>query len=155
MLTLFLESVTTLSAQAMGSLWLLSAFVLLLFELSAPGLFLFISFAAGSICAALAAFIGYTLTTQCFAALAGLIISFIFLHRYKKRGPAKLKTNTESLVGQIAIVTEPATSEQAGRVKIRGEEWPALASTQGVIFAKGSHVTIVAVSGNKLLIKHN
>ena len=135
--------------------WLVAGFTLLLLELSSPGLFLFLSFAAGCFCAALTAWLSYDLTLQWIMFFIGLIASFVLLKTLAKKNPRShsIKTNTDGLIGLVALVTEPITEYQAGRIKVRGEEWPALSDKPHTTIEKNQHVTITAIRGNKVLVQ--
>ena len=148
-----LDFFATVPAQLAGGLWLLCAFMLLLLELTTPGLFLFISFAAGCIFGALTAFAGYSIMIQCVSSLIGLSISFFFLRRWsKKTTTMTLKTNIDALIGQKALVTKAIHIERGGYVKVRGEEWPAFIENSTTELHTHSYVIIVAVRGNKLVV---
>ena len=61
-----------------------------------------------------------------------------FLDRYRVRGGA------EGMIGERAEVIEPCAP--AGRVKLRGEIWSAVAA-DGHAFASGERVRVVGVDG--------
>jgi membrane protein implicated in regulation of membrane protease activity len=137
----------------LGYAWLITGILLLSLEVSTPGLFYFISFAIGSCCAALAAFLDYAFEIQCAVAIVTALLSLWIMRSCIKTTSSKvlLKTNSDALVGQQAVVINVIEPHKKGRVKVNGEEWPAIAQG-GVILQKGTLVTIVAIEGNKLLV---
>ena len=65
----------------------------------------------------------------------------------------KEKTNAEALVGKICRVTEEINDiEETGEVKIGGLCWSAR-TEDGRVIPVGEEVTVVAISGVKLIVK--
>lgn len=65
-----------------------------------------------------------------------------------------IKTNAESLVGQTAIVTQTINNVQGqGQVVINGQEWTARSQEEGIVVEKDKKVTIIQISGVKLIVK--
>jgi len=56
------------------------------------------------------------------------------------------------MIGQQATVIEILEPHKVGRVKIRGEEWPAIVTDNNTL-QKSTLVTIIAIQGNKLQVK--
>ncbi len=136
----------------LGYLWLIIGLFFLLLEVGTPGLFFFVSFACGSFIAATLAFGGYSVITQCWAAVGGALLTFaIIKSMFANKSSSPMKTNVHALIGQTALVTEPITPHQFGRVKIKGEEWPAVATPHQTI-TQGTTVVIVRVEGNKVIV---
>lgn len=73
-----------------------------------------------------------------------------FIKKYVKRN--EIKTNVDSLVGRIAIVTEDIIDGNRGVVKLDGQEWSAIANEDLV---KDTKVVILSIEGNKLIVKEN
>ena len=66
----------------------------------------------------------------------------------------RIKTNAESIVGKKAIVTGTIDNIKAqGQVTVAGMEWTARSTSDDIVIAEGSVVTIVAISGVKLIVK--
>jgi len=64
------------------------------------------------------------------------------------------KTNAESLVGKQAIVTGAIDNIQGtGQVVVAGQEWTARCEAENGKLPEGAVVTIVAISGVKLIVK--
>lgn len=136
-----------------GYAWLIAALLLLILEAGTPGLFFFISLAAGAVCAAPCAFLNFSFFTQAIvwgiSSLASLIILRAFV---KKKHEQVIKTNIDALIGQEATVINTIEPHHVGNVKVKGEHWPAIAQ-QGVILHQGTIVTVVDVQGNKLVVR--
>ncbi|MCK4265603.1 NfeD family protein [Candidatus Babeliales bacterium] len=139
----------------LGYLWLLLAIAFLLVELSTPGLFFFVGFAIGCAVASVMAFMGYSFAIQCIASLIVSILSFGFLKKYfseSVRNSKGEKTNIHALSGQKALVVSAIKPTINGRIKIRGELWPAkVDGTES--FENGELVIIVRIEGNHLVVK--
>ena len=73
-----------------------------------------------------------------------------FIKKYIKRN--EIKTNVDSLVGRIALVTEDIVDGNRGVVKLDGQEWSAISNDN---ILKDTKVVILAIEGNKLIVKQN
>ncbi len=136
-----------------GYAWLVAALLLLLSEIGAPGLFYFLSFSAGATGASMAAFLGADIYIQCLVGLAVAAITFFVMRVYVKPSTKPShKTNLDALMHQEAVVIEPIEPRKTGRVKVKGEEWPAITET-GYILHKGTVVMIMGLEGNKLIVR--
>lgn len=132
--------------------WLFCALSLVILELSSPGLFFFLSFSVGCFVAACSSWIIETLQIQfVIAIIASLIAFFILYHRFIRKKKPALKTNSDALIKQQAIVMQTIHPHTTGQVKVGGEEWSAR-SLHGVILHPGTAVTIVAIKGNTLIV---
>jgi len=139
--------------QYMGYIWLVVGIIFLFAEMSTPGLFFFIAFAIGCVFSSIAAFLGYSLIVQCIGGLSISMIAFFVLRYYfsiKKQN--EVGTNIDALVGQKGLVIQVIDPTKIGRVKVKGEQWPAQAEN-GVVLQKGTVVKIVKVIGNRLIVK--
>ncbi len=136
----------------LGYLWLIAGVFLLLLEVGTPGLFFFVSLSIGSFCAALIAFMNFSWYVQCWTAIGGALISFgIFKKLFANRKTPSIKTNIDALVSQEGIVIETIEPRKVGRIKIKGEEWPAISAHQAIL-QKGTVVKIIRIDGNKLVV---
>jgi ATP-dependent RNA helicase CshB len=72
------------------------------------------------------------------------------IYRYLKRNEAK--TNVDSLIGEVATVTKEIVPDDRGEVKIKGQYWLAISADNSQIEA-GKKVSILAIEGNKLIVK--
>ncbi len=135
--------------------WLIIALLFLLLELFTPGLFFFVAFAVGCIVAALFSFLGYSFTAQCLIAVGVSIVSFFFLRYFfavKFKGEERDLTNVGVLYGCKGVVIKEIRSEESGRVKVKGEVWPAK-TEGGHILEKGVVVKVIRVEGNHLIVE--
>ena len=73
-----------------------------------------------------------------------------FIKKYVKRN--EIKTNVDSFVGRIALVTEDILDGNRGVVKLDGQEWSAI-SNENIL--KGTKVVVLSIEGNKLIVKEN
>lgn len=66
----------------------------------------------------------------------------------------RVKTNAESIVGKKAIVTGAIDNIKAqGQVTVSGMEWTARSVSDDITIAEGTVVTVVAISGVKLIVE--
>lgn len=66
----------------------------------------------------------------------------------------KVKTNTEALIGQIAVITEQVCNvESRGAAKLNGQEWSARAEQDDQSLEVGDRVLVVAIRGVKLICR--
>lgn len=136
-----------------GYVWFIVSIICLILEVGTPGLFFFLSLAAGSAVAACSAFFSYEWTGQVIFMLAGTALSFaVFKQLFANKKASSYKTNANALLKQQAIVVETIAPRTTGRIKVRGEEWPAIAD-EHVILQKGTSVIIVRIEGNKVIVK--
>ena len=82
--------------------------------------------------------------------LLSLVCARPFVKKWTKRN--EIKTNVDSLVGRIAIVTEDILDGNRGVVKLDSQEWSAISNDNIV---KGTKVVILSIEGNKLIVKEN
>lgn len=79
-----------------------------------------------------------------------LVCARPFIKRWTKRN--EIKTNVDSLVGRIAVVSEDIIDGNRGVVKLDSQEWSAISSDNLV---KGTKVVVLSIEGNKLIVKEN
>ena len=66
----------------------------------------------------------------------------------------KEKTNYQSLIGEVAKVTETIDNyNQSGVAYLEGKEWTARSVQDGVIIEKGALVKVNAIEGVKLMVE--
>ena len=64
------------------------------------------------------------------------------------------KSGADAAMGQKALVLAPIAPHQAGRVRVRGEEWRALLEEGATTpIAQGTEVTVTGVDGVTLLVR--
>ncbi len=138
-------------------LWVALVIIALLIEAGTPGLFYFLSFACGSIAAALAGYYECTLTCQLICCFSVSCLALFFLWRWVANTTGTVlqpahSSNTAALIGEKALVVEPILPNGTGRVKIYGDIWLAREKDNGDVNA-GSEVVIIKVRGCHLIVK--
>lgn len=134
--------------------WLVVSAALIVAEIISLGLTT-IWFAIGALAAALAAFLGAGISIQL---IVFAVLSLVFLiftapvaRKHFMRQPEK--TNVESLVGMIGVVTDAIDNlKSEGTVSLNGQEWSAR-SESGENIEKDCRVSVVSISGVKLIVK--
>ena len=87
--------------------------------------------------------------------LIGLVL-VLSMRRICRRflGAKEPKTNAESLIGRICMVTEEISNiNEVGEVKVGGLCWSARAEDPARVIAVGEQVTILKIEGVKLIVK--
>jgi membrane protein implicated in regulation of membrane protease activity len=144
----------------MGYIWLAIAILFLFAELNTPGLFFFISFTLGAMCASILAFLNYSFIIQCSCGLLVSIISFWLLRKYlKRKNMSEVSygnpiTNIDALVGRQGIVVATIEAHGTGSVRIGGEVWRARGES-GEALDEGIFVVVLRVEGNTVIVKSN
>lgn len=134
--------------------WLVVSAALIVAEIISLGLTT-IWFAIGALAAALVAFLGAGISIQL---IVFAVLSLVFLiftapvaRKHFMRQPEK--TNVESLVGMIGVVTDAIDNlKSEGTVSLNGQEWSAR-SESGENIEKDCRVSVVSISGVKLIVK--
>ncbi len=132
--------------------WIVFAAACLLLELVTAGFYL-MSVGIGSIAAAITNYLGFDPTMQLVAfaiiTVICLIASRPLAHKLTKGGP-NVKVAAERLIGKEGVVTEPIDPENAGMIKISGEDWRAVANDDILV---GEKVIVEEVKGVKLEVR--
>ncbi|MBQ4058753.1 MAG: NfeD family protein [Lachnospiraceae bacterium] len=135
--------------------WLLMAAIFIVIELVTLGLTT-IWFAGGAFVAAVAAALGADLVIQ---VILFLVVSIVLLVLTRPIAVKHLdanieKTNSEALIGQTAVVIQEINNlDGVGQAKVNGMEWTARAKKEDEIIPVGTNVTIVEISGVKLIVE--
>ncbi len=135
--------------------WLIAFIVFIVIEMLTFQL-LTIWFAAGSLLAMIAAILSWSIEVQL---IVFVIVSFILLMTVRPLASKYIngnftKTNVDSLIGMTAKVTSEINNREGfGTATVRGLEWTAVAEDDNVIIPAGTLVTIVKISGVKLVVK--
>ena len=79
-----------------------------------------------------------------------LVCARPFVKEWTRRN--EIRTNVDSLVGRIAVVTEDIIDGNRGVVKLDSQEWSAISSDN---LTKGIKVVVLSIEGNKLIVKEN
>ena len=135
--------------------WLILFVLLLGIEILTLGLTT-IWFAGGALVAFFAAMLGANVLIQvvAFAVVSLALLAFTRPFAVKYLNHRTTKTNVESIVGRHGEVVEEINNLQAqGQVKIDGMPWTARAEREDWIIPVGTVVTVVRVSGVKLIVR--
>ena len=135
-------------------IWLAAAIIFIIIEAVTVGLTT-IWFAAGALVALILALIKVGVGVQ---VAVFLILSLVLLATTRKIFVNKLKTgsektNVDALVGEEAVVLEDITPFDTGLVKVKGQNWTAIAADKDASILKGSTVKIKAIEGVKLIVE--
>jgi membrane protein implicated in regulation of membrane protease activity len=135
-------------------IWLAAAIVFIIIEAMTVGLTT-IWFAAGALAALVLALlkVGTGIQVAVF-----LILSLVLLATTRKIFVNKLrtgseKTNVDALVGEEAVVLEDITPHNTGLVKVKGQNWTAVAYDKDATILKETTVTVKAIEGVKLIVE--
>ena len=138
----------------MTAVWLVVSAALIIAEIISLGLTT-IWFAIGALAAALAAFLGAGISVQLIAFAVISVVFLIFTAPVARKhfmGQPE-KTNIEGLVGMIGVVTNTIDNlKSEGTVSLNGLEWSAR-SENGENIEKDCRVSVVSISGVKLIVK--
>jgi membrane protein implicated in regulation of membrane protease activity len=114
--------------------------------------FVAIWFAVGSVPAFILAIVGAPIWLQVttFLVITIVLISFTrpYMLRYFKTN--QIKTNAQSVIGKTATVSMVILPNEIGAVKLRGQEWSAIASSKIEV---GTEVRILEIEGVKLIVE--
>lgn len=137
--------------------WLVAGLLCGIAEIFLPG-FVLSCFSFGCFAAAVAAALDFRVTVQLLVFSGAAFVVFIsvrpILMKFllDRNNPAA-RTNLERVVGMIGIAQEEVTAWQ-GTVKVEGEIWSSRCEGD-LILTQGSHVRVLRVEGNKLIVGPN
>lgn len=135
-------------------MWLSIAVCFLIFEVGHPGLFFFLSFSCGAVCAAILGYGEFGLTWQIVGFLISAVCSFLIMRKLLVgNAQSGIPTNVYALQGKYAVVTRAIPAHGVGSVKVGGEEWSAQ-SVHNEAYAIGTRVKILRVQGTRLIVEH-
>lgn len=136
-------------------LWVILLVVFVVIEVLTMGLTT-LWFAGGALAAAITAVLHLPSYVQIatFIVVSCILIFFTRPIAVRYFNKDRVKTNAESIVGRKAIVTGAINNIKAqGQVTVAGMEWTARSVSDDVIIAEGTVVTVVAISGVKLIVE--
>lgn len=134
--------------------WLIAMVVLIVIECASMGL-TSIWFAGGALVAAIAAALGANLVVQIILCVVVSVVLLVFTRPWAMRflNNRTVKTNSESLVGQTAVVTMDIDNLKAeGQIQVKGSYWTARSEKDKVRIGKGKRVVIKEISGVTCLV---
>ena len=134
--------------------WLIAAIIFAVSEALTVGL-VTIWFAGGALVALAAALLGVGIPVQVvlfFVVSVGLLVSTrkLFVNKLKT---GKSKTNVDALIGEEAMVLTEIKPFAPGSIKLRGQEWTAVAKEDSLTIESGKIVKVVAIEGVKAVVK--
>lgn len=134
--------------------WLIAAVIFGISEALTVGL-VTIWFAGGALVALAAALLGASMPVQVilfFVVSIGLLVSTrkVFV---KKLKTGNAKTNVDALIGEEAKVLTTIKPFEPGSIKLKGQEWTAVARDENLIIASGEIVKVIAIEGVKAVVK--
>lgn len=133
--------------------WLATALAFLFLELGHPGLFFFLSFSLGAVCAAAVSLWDPLIITQCLVFLGGTVVACVALNKWRKATqPHQQQTNVYALRGKRGRVVVAITADKPGHVRVNGEIWLAR-SHDGIFYPVDAQIEVVDMRGNHLVVK--
>jgi len=136
----------------MTLVWLVVVAALVVIELMTYGLY-FAALAAAALVPLVLSLFDAAIWVQGLGFLVAAIAALVFVRpliaKWQGKNPEKM-TNVASLVGKEAVVLEDV-SENAGLVKVWGEDWSARVR-EGVRM-KGAKVTVEEIDGATLIVR--
>ena len=135
-------------------IWLAIAIIFIIIEAMTVGLTT-IWFAAGALIALVLALLKLGVGVQI---AVFLIASLVLLGTTRKIFVNKLKTgsektNVDALVGEEAVVLEDITPHNTGLVKVKSQNWTAVAYDKDATILKDTTVKVKAIEGVKLIVE--
>lgn len=117
-------------------------------------------FSIGAVCALIASYFTDNIFVQIliFAVISTILLiiatkKLIKMDRTGDKKWANIKTNYNAVVGKRGFVTKTITPKETGLVKVRGEEWTAIAPDDKTTIKKDTEVVVKSVEGVKLIVE--
>lgn len=137
--------------------WLIAGLLCGIAEIFLPG-FVLSCFSFGCFAAAIAAALDFSMTVQLLVFSSAAFLVFvsvrpILMKFLINRDNPAARTNIERVVGMTGIAQEEITAWQ-GTVKVEGEIWSSRCDDE-IVLPVGSHVRVLRVEGNKLIVAPN
>lgn len=133
-------------------LWIVIGAVAILIDIFTSS-FLFIWFTVGSIVALIISGLGYTFSVQfiafIFTSVILLAIGYSIVKKTIKKSVPKTLTMGENYINRIITVEKDIKEEEL--IKIDGIYWTVI--NKGEIIKKGEKAKIIALNGNKFILK--
>lgn len=135
------------------AIWVIVAAVFAVGEIATFTLFLG-PIALAALLAALVSLTGAPIELQVVAFVLGSIAALLLLRPIARRyvhTPAQLRTGTQALVGEQAVVLERVDGA-GGTVKLKGEVWTARAYDGEAVLEPGERVLVLDIDGATALV---
>lgn len=136
-----------------AAVWLIAAGVLAIGEMVTAGFFL-LPFAAAAGVAGILALLSVSVPVQIITFVIVSVLSLWLLQRFAKKDVhgKLLPVGAARYIGASAVVLEPVTRLESGRVKMGTEDWRATTDGDSEIPA-GAEVRVVEVRGARLVVE--
>lgn len=133
--------------------WLSMAILFLIIEAMTTGLTT-IWFAIGAVASLVVSIAGGNTIVQ---TVVFFFVSIVLLYFTKtifknKLHIGNIMTNVDALIGENAIVTKDIEPFKTGTIKLKGQEWTAIASDNKVIIKEGETVVVKRIEGVKAVV---
>ena len=138
---------------SMTIVWLVVMIGFLIAEALTVGL-VGIWFAGGALVAVILSLLEVSPLMQIIVFFAVSICLLVFTRKIfvEKLNTGKENTNVDALIGETGQVISTIYPMEIGQVKLKGQVWSALADDSLLTIEKGTHVTIKAIEGVKLIV---
>jgi len=133
--------------------WLVIAFVFIIFEIMTPSVFFFFCLFIGSIFAAIVSYFGVSILVEFLVFVVVSILSVYFIRPVFRKIISRhesVNSNVDALIGEKVIVIEKITPLKVGFVRVAGEIWRAESDIKLEI---GEVVEVRNVKGTTLMVK--
>ena len=135
-------------------IWIVIAVIFAIIEGFTMGLTT-IWFTVGGVGACIVALAGGPLLLQ---VIVFLLVSIILLYFTRPLAEKRLKighekNNIDLIIGKEVLVTEDIRPFSAGQVKLNGQIWTAVGSTNDLSMEKGQQAKVVKIEGVKLVVE--
>ena len=136
-------------------IWLILALLCIILEIFTPG-FAVACLSIGAVGSSIAALCGCTFKLQLITFIITTLLAFflvrpVVLKLFHSKSKT-VATNTDALIGKIAVVSEDIAPITGGRVKIDGDDWKAV-TVDGRSLEKGKPVRITQVNSVILTVE--
>ncbi len=137
----------------MPLVWLAVVVLIVLIEAMTMGL-VSVWFLPGALIALILSLCKVDLLWQILAFVVLAVVMLVFGKTIFRPFGKKEKTNTDTLIGKTALITEQVDNIRGlGTAKVGAQVWSARAETEAEIFEVGEQVTIVQIQGVKLICR--
>lgn len=138
-------------------LWLALMVVFVIVELVTVGL-TSIWFAVGALCALIAGAVDASFGIQVVIFIAISLVLLFATRPFARKyiNSRMIKTNSESLVGEVIRITERVSNiDQTGTAVVKGQEWTVRTDNDNVVIEQGELAKVVRITGVKLIVERN
>ncbi len=140
------------SYSIMAIVWAVFIVITAIIELQTSDL-VTIWFTIGAVGALIAALFKLPIWLQLVIFLAISVVCLLATRPIAKKLQQKaiIRTNSDKVIGKVALVTKRISEDEIGEVKIEGREWRAI-NNNGLTFEEGEKVMVEAIWGTKVIV---